>query len=325
MTATDPEAGLPAEFLQRLEALLPSPRLETWRRAFRSAPVAAFRANTLLAEEAQVIDELRSAGLEAAELGWPAGVWVVPPTQRRTLTDSKAAREGRVWVQNPSSVVPVALLDPQPGEEVLDLAAAPGGKAVHLAARMDNRGRLAAVESVKGRFHRLRRNLERCGVRMADTYLADGAGIGRKVPERFDRILLDAPCSSEGRFHAEDPTSYRYWGRKKIRDMARKQKRLAISAVQALKPGGVLVYCTCTMAPEENESIVDALLSRYEGRLEVELLDLPSAFVLPGLAEWEGRSYDAAVRRCARLAPDEQREAFFVARLRKLESTETAP
>ena len=324
MSECNLEAGLPAEFLSRVERLLPAARLDGWRRSLRSAPAAAFRVNALKAAEEEAAAELRREGIAPRPLEWPPGAWAAPPDQRRALVDSAAAREGRVYVQNPSSMAPVLLLDPRPGEEVLDLAAAPGGKTAQIAGRMENRGRIAAVESVKGRFHRLRRNLERCGVTIARTYLADGRGVGRKVPERFDRALLDAPCTSEGRFRAGDPASFRYWGPKKIRDMARKQKQLAISAVLSLRPGGVLVYCTCTLAPEENEAVVDGLLERFGEALEVEALDLPEPFAAPALPEWEGRPFQPAVERCARLAPDETREGFFVARLRKRQSTEAS-
>ena len=317
MTIPGTPAPLPADFEERLQRLLSVDQLAVWRAAYLAPPSAAFRINTLLADEAAVLAELGTIGLQPRRLDWPAEAWMVDPAERRLLTDSLAAREGRVYLQSPSSMVPVDVLDPQPGEEILDLAAAPGGKTVHMAARMGNRGRIGAVESVKGRYHRLRRNLERCGVTLADTYLADGSGVGRKVPERFDRVLLDAPCSSEGRFAAHDLESSAFWSLKKIREMTRKQKKLSISAVQALKPGGVLVYCTCTLAPEENEAIVDDLLRRFAGALEMEETGIPQAQMLPGLPTWDGREYAEPIRHCARIQPDGTREGFFVARMRK--------
>jgi NOL1/NOP2/sun family putative RNA methylase len=322
MTIPGTPVPLPQQFEQRLQRLLPAPQVELWWAAFRAPPAAAFRVNTLLAEEPTVLQELDTQGLQPRRLDWPAEAWMLDPTERRQLIDSPAAREGRVYVQSPSSMVPVDVLDPQPGEEVLDLAAAPGGKTVHLAARMRNQGRIGAVESVKGRFHRLRRNLERCGVTLADTYLADGAGVGRKVPERFDRVLLDAPCSSEGRFTANDPESVAFWSLKKIREMSRKQKKLSISAVQALKPGGVLVYCTCTLAPEENESVIDDLLSRFGDALVMEDAGLPQDQTQPGLGSWDKRQYDESIQQCRRILPDGTREGFFIARMRKVRSTQ---
>lgn len=321
MTIPGTPALLPADFEERLQRLLPVVQLKSWQAAFSAPPSAAFRVNTLLTEQEPVLADLRALGLEPHRLDWPSEAWMVDPAQRRLLIDSSAARDGRVYVQSPSSMVPVEVLDPQPGEEILDLAAAPGGKTIHMAARMRNEGRIGAVESVKGRFHRLRRNLERCGVTLAHTYLADGAGVGRKVPERFDRVLLDAPCSSEGRFAAHDPESVAFWSLKKIREMARKQRKLSISAVQALKPGGVLVYCTCTLAPEENEAIVDDLLQRFDDALVMEDMGLPEGHVLPGLATWDGRDYAETLRHCARILPDGTREGFFVARMRKTRST----
>ena len=103
--------------------------------------------------------------------------------------------------------------------------------------------------------------------------------------------------------------------------MTRKQKRLSISAVRALKPGGVLVYCTCTLAPEENEAIVDDLLTRFGDALEVVAMDLPSAHTTPGRTDWDGRGYAEAVRRCAHIRPDGTCEGFFIARLRKTQAT----
>ena len=183
------------------------------------------------------------------------------------FTSSDSAISGRVYIQNPSSLLAVRVLDPQPDEEVLDLAAAPGGKTVAMAVAMENTGRIAAVEPVKGRFHRLRANVARCGVTNVAFYQRDGRGVGRVVPERFDRVLLDAPCSSQARMRWDNPASYAHWTRRKVREATRKQKGLIMSGYAALKPGGHMVYCTCSFAPEENELIVDHLLRRTDARL----------------------------------------------------------
>jgi len=209
------------------------------------------------------------------------------------------------------------VLDPQPGEEVLDLAAAPGGKTLHLAARMGNQGRIAAVEAIRERFYKLRTLLQRHGATMVDTYLADGRSIGRKTPERFDRVLLDAPCSCESRFAPSQPDSCRYWSPRKIKESARKQKGLLRSAADCLRPGGTLLYCTCTFAPEENELVVASLLDDVGDAMEVVPFDSPVANVQPGLTEWEGRPLPYTLRHSLRILPTAQMDAAYLCKLVK--------
>ena len=180
-------------------------------------------------------------------------------------------------------MVPPILLSPQSEECILDLGAAPGSKTLQLAELMGNQGNIWAVESVRGRFFRLRDNLARHGAENVQTHLADGTRIWRRHPEHFDRVLLDAPCSSEGRFRADAPKTYAYWSEKKIAEASRKQRRLCYSAVQCLKPGGVLVYSTCTFAPEENEAIINRVLRQFAGALTVEDIALPFANAAVGL------------------------------------------
>ena len=252
------------------------------------------------------------AGLDA--------VFSVDAGTRETVTRHAGARRGWLYPMNPSSMLAVEALAPRPGEEVLDLAAAPGGKTVALAARMRNTGRIAAVEPVKGRFHRLRANLERCGVSNAQLYLADGRTIGRKVPERFDRVLLDAPCSSEARIRLDDPSSHAHWKPRKIREASVKQTGLLRSAFRALKPDGVLVYCTCSFAPEENELVVSRLLQAEPGA-DIETVDIPAVPHTGGLAEWRGRGCDARLTRAVRVVPDDLWDGFFVCRIRKESGT----
>ena len=245
------------------------------------------------------------------------GMFSVAADLREAITRHEGARDGWLYPMNPSSLLAVEALAPRPGEEVLDLAAAPGGKTVLLAARMRNSGRIAAVEPVKGRFHRLRANLARCGVSNAQLYLADGRTIGRKVPERFDRVLLDAPCSSEARIRLDDPSTHAHWKPRKIKEASTKQAGLLRSAYRALKPGGVLVYSTCSFAPEENELVVNRLL-RSEPGAEPESLEFPGVPQNVGLTGWRGQICDSRLNRTVRVLPDDLWDGLFVCRIRRV-------
>lgn len=235
---------------------------------------------------------------------------------RDVITHSGAAENGAIYIQNPSSYFAVECLDVAPEMEVLDLAAAPGGKTIAIAALMENSGRLAAVEPVAGRFHRLRANVDRCGVTNVDFYQRDGRGVGRAVPATFDRVILDAPCSSEARMRWHEPATYKHWQLRKIKETQRKQKGLIMSAFQALKPGGVMVYCTCSFAPEENEIVVAHLLKRTSADLLDIELQLPES-AQTGIKEWRGRDIKGAVDKTIRIRPSDVWDGFFVAKIRK--------
>lgn len=245
-----------------------------------------------------------------------ADVYSVAPQERETVTRHEGAQAGWLYPLNPSSLLAIEALVPRPGEEILDLAAAPGGKTVAIAARMGNSGRIAAVEAVRGRFHRLRANLARCGVSNTRAYLDDGRRTGGKVPERFDRVLLDAPCSTEAQVRRDDARTYAHWKPRKIRETSRKQAGLLRSAFRALKPGGLLVYCTCSFAPEENELAVGRLLEAEPGA-DLDTLDFPGVPHSGGLAEWRGQRCDPRTLRAVRVLPDELWDGFFVCRIRK--------
>jgi 16S rRNA (cytosine1407-C5)-methyltransferase len=309
--------GLPARFTERLKAILPPERLAGVLASFQGPRAAGFRINALRAEPEAVLAELRDLGLTPAPLPWfPLG-FTVPAEQREALVTSAAWEAGRIYIQNPSSMVPPLVLDPRPGEQVLDLAAAPGGKTLQLAARMQNRGRIAAVEAVKGRFHKLRANLARHGAEMVVPYQADGTRLWRKVEGRFDRVLLDAPCSSESRFRSDQPQTYAYWSEKKVREMARRQKQLLYSAIRCLKPGGTLVYSTCAFAPEENEQVVARQLENFPGELSVAPVEAPFPNAQPGLTRWAGRDLPPELAGALRILPEAAMAGFFVCKLRR--------
>ncbi len=312
---------LPETFRARLQAILPAEHFATCWQSLAAQQPTAFRTNALKGTPDALVAELTAAGFALTPLAWKADAFVVPAAQRRALTECAAYRQGRLYIQNPSSMVPPILLAPQRQECILDLGAAPGSKTLQLAELMGNQGSIWAVESVRGRFFRLRDNLARHGAENVQTQLADGTRIWRRHPEQFDRVLLDAPCSSEGRFRADTPKTYAYWSKKKIAEASRKQRRLCYAAVQCLKPGGVLVYSTCTFAPEENEAIINRVLRQFAGALTVEDIALPFANAAAGLSQWQGKAFDPQVQRAKRILPLEGMEGFFVCRLQKTEST----
>lgn len=317
MGARDLIDGLPAVFVGRLAEILPADRLDAAIASFAVTPPLTARVNPLRGSLDAVVADLEGEGIPADRIAWlPEGL-SFNPADRDHLVRHAAVDRGCLYVQGAASWLPVVLLDPRPGEEVLDLAAAPGGKASHIAARMNNVGRLACVEPIRGRFFRLKATLDRLGVTCASLYLKDGRAVGGAVPGRFDRVLLDAPCSSEAQMRAFDPDTFAHWSERKVREASRKQRGLIRSAFQALKPGGRLVYATCSLAPEEGEAVVTDLL-RAEPLADVLPVVLPEEIdAVPGLPAFRGEPFDPRVTRARRVVPGEGIGAFFLAVIAK--------
>lgn len=315
---------LPELFLQRFQRIVPPERYEQCLRTFTDPQAVGARVNTLLAEREVIFQALRDAGFHLHTVAWCPDAFWLPPDERDALLASEWVQNRLVYVQNLSSMIPPLVLAPQSGESVLDLCAAPGGKTLHMAAMMCGKGDLVAVEAVRGRFFKLRENLQQHGAPFVHTVQAGGEWLWKRWRERFDAVLLDAPCSSESRFRTDDPTTFRYWSLKKIGDMVRKQKSLLYSAIQCLKPGGRLVYCTCTFAPEENEGIIAHALKKFGGRVEVVPMTVEVEGMVPALDEWGGRVYPESVRHARRILPSETMEGFFVCMMVKREVDDDA-
>lgn len=277
----------------------------------------SFRVNTLKVPIEEVLTQLSLMGIMPKCIPWFQSAFTIPSLQRKLLMGCELYSAGKIYLQNASSLLPVLILDPKPNDYILDLAAAPGSKTSQMACLMQNTGQIAAVEKSKSRFFKLIQNLKQQGVTCVRTFLKDGTIIGRLCPERFDKVLLDAPCSSEGRFEANNPKTYLYWSEKKINEMARKQRKLIISAFQALKPGGILVYSTCTFAPEENEAVIIFLMDKFQDRLTIEKIDLPFSNIQSGLSHWENQVYPSVLQNCIRVLPNEYMGGFFICKIRK--------
>ena len=180
---------------------------------------------------------------------------------------------GVYYLQEASAMAPVALLDPQPGEKILDLCAAPGGKTTQIAGRMLGEGFLLCNEWSPKRAKILSRNIERLGVPNALVTNEHPERLAERFPGFFDRVLVDAPCSGEGMFRKEE-AAVTDWSQETVEMCARRQAEILHSAAQMLKPGGRLVYSTCTFAPEEDEMAVATFLDAHP-EFAPEIIDAP--------------------------------------------------
>ena len=220
-------------------------------------------------------------------------------------------------MQEEVSLVPVVLLDPRPGERLLDLCAAPGNKTLQAAVRMANSGSVLANDLNEQRIGVIRRNIDRLGVSCVAISATDAGNLPRDCG-LFDRVLADVPCSCEGtsRRNPEVLTRVSAAGHKAGAQLAILRKALAKCRV-----GGRVVYSTCTYAPEENEAVVDRVLREAEpGTVRMLPARLPGLQVEPGLEAWEGETFSPELRQAARIYPHlNDSGGFFVAVLERTE------
>ena len=256
------------------------------------------RVNTIKVDPARARRALDEEGIDYEPVDWHDHLLRLPEASPGT---NWPYFHGWLHGQEEVSAVPALALDPQPGEKIWDSCAAPGSKTTQLSALMDDRGLVVGNDNNLGRLSSLRHNAERLGVTNLVVTKQDGRNYSLKPFgfEEFDRAIVDAPCSCEGTIR-KNPTTLEEWTLEHVHSVAAVQKGILSRAVQATKPGGTVVYSTCTFAPEENEAVVDHVLETED--CEVVAFDLPLDSV-SGVTEWEGDSYDPSVIDTHRIYP----------------------
>jgi len=251
------------------------------------------RANTLKIRATDLDRRFDEADIPHTQYAWNEDLF--------ELTDPPGRRIehwlGLYYVQEAVQTLPVLALDPQPGHTAIDLCAAPGGKATHMAARMQNQGTLVANEPNGRRQMSLLANINRLGV--LNTMVTAYQGENFPLQTTFDRVLVDAPCSAEGTLRKE-PSLQLGASKAMIDRLARLQKRLIVRAFDLLTPDGILVYSTCTFAPEENEAVVAHLLDERKAQVLPSQLTVQGA---PGLTYWHSEQYPEDTQHCLRVYP----------------------
>ncbi len=278
---------------------------------------SSFRINRLKCSDTEkLLADLALQGWNGSRCDWYEDGYDIKDGRQALISSSHVAN-GEIFIQNQASWLPVLALDPQPDERILDMCAAPGGKASHIAALTNNKAELWTNDSSRQRLFKLKSNFERLGVQASKITMYSAEKLAQKLEgETFDKILLDAPCSGEGLININKPKDLQYWSRPHIKRLQSLQKKLIMNAWSLLSPGGILVYSTCTMAPEENEAVVDYLLRRAENAEVVEMKITPENAVAP-VMQWNNKQYDTRINSTLRLAPASKIEAFYVAKLTK--------
>jgi len=266
------------------------------------------RVNTLKISEEELLERLEERGFVLHDTEIPFCYKV--EEEPYSIGATPEYLMGYYYVMEKSSCVPPLALSPEPGEVVLDMAASPGGKTTMLAQLMRNKGVLIAIEANAERIQPLVDNVHRMGVLNAVVVRMNAVKF-KNLGIRVDRVLLDAPCSGEGVIH-KDRSRKTDRGKRDIEFCSRLQRDLLDSALRSLKPGGVLVYSTCSLTPEENELNVQWVLENYD----VEIEEIPWGD--PALTEVGDFKLDGEIKKCRRFYPHKhETSGFFVARIRK--------
>jgi NOL1/NOP2/sun family putative RNA methylase len=314
--------SLPADFKRRMQTLLGAEAEELFD-ALAQPAVTGLRVNTLkLRPEAFQKMWTSEMGIQFNESANANALMPVPwcPTGFVISNDVKTGKHpfhaaGLYYLQEPSAMAVAEALAPQPGELLLDLAAAPGGKTTHIVALTDNKSIVVANEISSGRTKALSENLERIGVTQSVITNEEISELAKHWGGVFDRVLLDAPCSGEGMFR-KSSEALEMWSERNVLGCAKRQGSLIDDAAKLVKTGGYLVYSTCTFAPEENEHVIANFLKDHP---EFELCDIGLAGATHGRPDWlppDLQNLD--VSKTIRLFPHQVLgEGHFVAKMQK--------
>ena len=316
-------------FKERLELMVGSSLFREMEKTFVVRPTT-FRVNTLKSTKQDVRVALEQLGFKTKNVVWYPDAFILQNKTKRELTETTLYTEGKIYIQSLASMVPPLVVNAKPGEKILDLTAAPGSKTSQIAMMMERKGELLANDSNKIRFFKLLHNMEQLGVKNDNDdeeenkkwkftlRMEHGAKLCAEFPNYFDKILLDAPCSAEARFVEGDPKTTGYWSEKKVKEMAYKQRQLLFAAWNAVKPGGELIYSTCTFSPEENEIQIARLIERYKDEVEVLDAKIEGLKTYAALKAWNEKDFVSTIKKTVRIFPTSEIEGFFVTKLRKV-------
>ena len=311
-------------FIENLKTLFPMD-FPTIEKGLRRERPTTFRLNSSKTSIETVKKDLNNEGFEFISGPFKNSYILTKIPDGKYISDTNSFKNADIYIQELASMVPPLVLNPKQDEKILDMASAPGSKTTQMVDMTNDKAEILALEKHPIRIQTLQHNIKQFGAESVQVLLTNGIKFDMRYPqfkEFFDRILVDAPCSSEGRFNLNDPKSYKFWNIHKRKDMTKIQKGLIIAGIRMLKPGGTLVYSTCTFGIEENELVLEWLLQKYPD-LKVEKIDTSEnginiKNVKKGFTKTpEGKDLNKQIANSIRIMPNENFGGFFVAKITK--------
>lgn len=265
-----------------------------------------FRVNTIKATVEEIEEVLKQKEISFDKVSWSKDVFILKENDESDVEALDIYKEGKIYLQSLSSMLPPIILEPQEGKDILDMAAAPGGKTSQMAALSNNKAHITACEMNNIRIEKLKYNVEKQGATCVYVMQKDS----RQIDDffSFDQILLDSPCSGSGTLYLENPNINKYFTKVLVEKSTKAQFALLKKALRILKPGEEMVYSTCSILKEENEDIVRKAMST--AKCEIVKIEFEGMECLPLLP------VDIEGTLC--IKPDEYYEGFYVAKIRKL-------
>ena len=300
---TEP-AGRKEELLSMIRGSYPQSAAEEIISGMSSGRSSSFRVNRLRADAQSVADRLSETGIEFWKRDWFGDAFVIDARDEKKLREDPMYERGEIYMQNLSAMIPPLMVRITDGQDVLDMCAAPGGKTTQMISLSGGKAGITACEKDRIRAERLRYNLAKQGCTGVNVLQTDARKLDSFL--RFDVIFLDAPCSGSGTVLLDQPDTYKSFSEKLVHNSAKLQLQLLRKGLSLLKKGGVLVYSTCSVLPEENEDVVRAAL-RDGG---AEPADPPE--ILRQIPAISSRIPEALL-----VCPGKDHEGFFAVMLRK--------
>jgi 16S rRNA (cytosine1407-C5)-methyltransferase len=310
-------------FLSRMASILQMPKGEVKHRFYQRAR-STIRLNNLKGDVPRIFKLLnQTKGWELQEIKNVSDTYFVNNIDKSEIAKTEEYEDGKFYIQNLSSILSIHILNPQKGEKILDLAAAPGSKTTLISSLTNNEAHITANDIDVQRISKLNNVLHQFGSKNVEVVNNDGTVLGKIYPNHYDRVILDAPCSGEGRIYLAGRKPLRFWSIKMVNAMVKKQEELIDSAFRALKVGGTLIYSTCTLEPDENEGVVTYLLKKYpNARMEdIEFVNslepLLRYKITAGITKWSGNIYHQEVAKSIRIIPSPEMMGFYIAKITK--------